>query len=51
MMKRIASLALIVFWSLSIVMLSVFAAAIEMNAPGDVRPTVEPTISEDYIPS
>ena len=51
MMKRIASLALIVFWSLSIVMLSVFAAAIEVNAPGDVRPTVEPTISEDYIPS
>lgn len=51
MMKRIVSLALIVFWSLSIVMLSVFAAAIEVNAPGDVRPTVEPTISEDYIPS
>ena len=51
MMKRIVSLALIVFVSLSIVMLSVFAAAIEVNAPGDVRPTVEPTISEDYIPS
>ena len=51
MMKRIVSLALIVFVSLSIVMLSVFAAAIEVSAPGDVRPTVEPTISEDYIPS
>lgn len=51
MMKRIVSLALIMFWSLSIVMLSVFAAAIEVSAPGDVRPTVEPTISEDYIPS
>ena len=51
MMKRIVSLALIVFVSLSIVMLSVFAAAIEVSAPGDVRSTVEPTISEDYIPS
>ena len=51
MMKRIFSLALIVFCSLSIIVLSVFAAAIEVNAPGDVRPTVEPTISEDYIPS
>lgn len=51
MMKRIVSLALIVSVSLSIVMLSVFAAAIEVSAPGDVRPTVEPTISEDYIPS
>lgn len=51
MMKRIFSLALIVFCSLSIIMLSVFAAAIEVSAPGDARPTVEPTISEDYIPS
>lgn len=51
MMKRIFSLALIVFCSLSIIVLSVFAAAIEVSAPGDARPTVEPTISEDYIPS
>jgi 3D (Asp-Asp-Asp) domain-containing protein len=52
-MKRIISFILVAACALSLIVLSVFAASIEVSAPiaNEVETTVAPTISEDYIPS